>query len=260
MLVLNRAAARAIDAQATARYRMPSIMLMENASRAVAEAAMELAGWEPGARVLVVCGPGNNGGDGLGAARHLHNSGAEVCILLAADAGKTAGDAGVNLEICRAMELPIERVDASDPYASASRALERLGVADVVIDALFGTGLDRPAREAGEALIAWMNERHAAGVPVLAVDVPSGLDCDSGRPLGAAARADVTVTFCAIKRGFLELEAQEYVGEVEVADIGVPRELVESLGVVLDTRTPGADDSDGDEPPAPCPKPGDSAS
>ncbi len=263
VLVLDRAAARDLDARATSRYRIPSILLMENAARAVADEALALAlaGDSQRPRVLVLCGPGNNGGDGLGAARHLHNAGAAVAVVLASPADRVRGDASIQLEIVRSMGLTfIEVADGTEPRDAAQRALDLLDGADAVIDALFGTGLDRPVTGGAAALIEWIADRHGSGTRVLAVDTPSGLDCDSGRPLGVAARADLTVTFGALKRGFLELEAQEYLGEVVVADLGLPRELVEELATVIDTRIPDADDAPEEEPFPAVPKPGDSAS
>jgi len=239
---------------------MRSIVLMENASRLICETVIRTLGNPERCRVLLVCGPGNNGGDGFGAARHLHNVGASVCLLVAADMARLGGDAAANFAVVVAMSLPVVMLDPTSPGVSADRAVERLGGLDLMVDALFGTGLDRPAREPLATLIRWMNAQRKAGTRVLAVDVPSGLDCDTGAPLGDAVKADVTLTFCGPKRGFLELGAQEYVGEVVVGDIGVPRELVEELGTPLETRHPGADDARAEDPPSASPKRGDSAS
>lgn len=262
--ILDRAGARAIDALAVERYRMASIVLMENAAREVAHTALDLLDDVDEPRVVVVCGPGNNGGDGLAAARHLHNAGAHVCILLAADADRLGGDAAANFAIVQGMHLPLIGVEPpglpADAERAANAAAERLGGTDLIVDALLGTGLDRPVREPLASLIRWMNAHAEKGTPVLAVDVPSGLDCDTGRPLGVAVTADVTVSFCGPKRGYLTLEAQQYVGEVVVGDIGVPRELVEEIGVMNSARPPGSDESEAGEPPPAAPKRGDSAS
>ncbi len=257
--VLDRAQARAIDTLAVQRHAMTPIVLMENAARHVAEIALDMAAQADEPRILLVCGPGNNGGDGLGAARHLHNLGARVGVLLGADEAAVTGDAATNLAIARTMGLPIDTAGTSDVPAAADRAAARLGGVAVIVDALFGTGLTRDVREPEASLVRWINARRAPGTRVLAVDLPSGLDCDTGRPLGVAVKADVTVTLCGLKKGFLELGAQEYVGEVVVADIGVPRELVESLGAAYEHREPGDGQEQDDEPGEAGRKPGDSA-
>jgi len=211
MLRLSRQQIRQIDRLAIQRYHIPGVVLMENAARAVAEAAREMLGREERATVLVVCGGGNNGGDGLAAARHLHNRGSEVRILLTADPAKYENEAKINWEIVQAMKLPVLRAVEGRP--------------NLVIDAIFGTGLTQAPRPPFDQIVQAM---HGLGVPILSVDIPSGLDCDSGKPLGpACVKATRTVTFVAEKIGFAEPTARQYLGEVTVADIGCPRELVE---------------------------------
>lgn len=199
MIAVTRAQMRRIDALAIGEYGIPSLALMENAGRAVADAVA-------GSRVLVVCGRGNNGGDGYVAARHLANRGRVVTLL---EEGEPRGDAAV-------MAVGARRLCA--------RATEfPAGGFDAIVDALYGTGLDRPVEGRGAELIDRIN---AAGVPVTAADVPSGLDADTGRPLGRAVRAAVTVTLGLPKAGFAAGAA--WVGRVIVADIGLPRALLES--------------------------------
>jgi NAD(P)H-hydrate epimerase len=167
--------------------------------------------------VLVICGGGNNGGDGLAAARHLHNRGANVSIGLTSDPKKYRGDALVNWNIVSAMNI-------------SARAFEAGMLRDwpeLVIDAIFGTGLSEAVREPFPEIFAAVN---GAGVPILAVDLPSGLDCDSGRALGACIKADRTITFVAPKIGFAEAEAKAFLGDVVVGDIGCPPELIEAVG------------------------------
>ena len=204
---------------------MPAIVLMENASRGLALQALRMLGFPdhpPGANVLIVCGGGNNGGDGLAAARHLHNAGAGCTIALTRPADRYTGDAATNLHIVQAMDLQI--VDAADDPAGT---LAGLPPADLVLDGLLGTGLDRDVQPPLDAVIEFINRQPA---PVLAIDIPSGLDCDTGRPRPAAVRAAATVTFVGAKQGFLEPGAGAYTGQVIVTDIGVPRELVAALG------------------------------
>src|SRR5687767_4754098 len=173
MTRLTRAQVREVDRLAVERYRMPSILLMENAARAVADAACEMLGGDCREDVLILCGGGNNGGDGLAVARFLHNRGARVTIGLATDPTRYAGDALVNWQIVSARRLTALPAD--------SRLVESSSAA-LIVDAIFGTGLTQAPRDPFPQLAAAINE---SGRPVLAVDVPSGLDCDTGRPFGA---------------------------------------------------------------------------
>lgn len=212
---MDRDGCRRLDAEATERFGIPGIVLMENAARGVSDVALQMI--NPPHRVHMLCGPGNNGGDGWAAARHLHNAGCAVSIT-SIGAPREGTDAATNASIAEAMGIPVLAWD------------DVRGV-DLVIDALFGTGLDRPVDGAVKALIDSIN---AADVRVLAVDLPSGLDANSGSPLGAAIRADATATLVAWKHGFLELESVRWTGEIHTVDIGVPRELVNAIGTPLE--------------------------
>jgi hydroxyethylthiazole kinase-like uncharacterized protein yjeF len=203
-----------LDRLAIEDYGIPSIVLMENAAVHLAAAARRMMPPRNGT-VILYCGPGNNGGDGFALARHLHNSGARVQVVLAAPAQRYTGDAATNLDIIRAMGIDIRR---RPPTARP----------DLIVDALLGTGLDRPV---GEPIAGFIRMINRARSRVLAVDIPSGLDADSGKPLGIAVRADVTVTMAGRKRGFTRAPAREFLGRVIVADIGVPRELAERLAL-----------------------------
>ena len=222
--ILDRASVRAVDRAAIDEYGIPGIVLMENAARGLAAEALNMLGDRvQGAEVLVICGSGNNGGDGYALARHLHNAGARP-VLAALGAPRLGTDAAVNRAICQRMGLAIAGPDSLDDHSDAR----------LVVDALFGTGLDRPVEGRAAEVIDWIN---AAGRPVLAVDVPSGLDCDTGRPLGRAVRAKATVTFVARKPGLVEPPGLDYAGRVTVADIGAPRALVERLGRPLEASS-----------------------
>jgi NAD(P)H-hydrate epimerase len=216
-LRLTRAQVREIDRRSIEQYHIPGVVLMENAARAVTGVAVEMLHGLDDPAVLIVCGGGNNGGDGLAVARHLHNRGASVRVAIAVDPEAYRSEAAANWQIVRAMNLPIVSDDAA--RSPGDREF------DLVIDALFGTGLSTPPRDA--RWIDWMN---GAGVPVLAVDLPSGLDCDTGEPLGTSCvRATRTVTFVAEKLGFANPKSRQYLGEVTVGDIGCPRELIEAV-------------------------------
>ena len=191
---------------------LPGIVLMENAARGLASIALEMAAGPQGT-VGICCGPGNNGGDGLAVARHLANSGRAVRIHLAVPGYPDGSDAAIHLGVARAMGLPIE----SGPPA---------GEAALWIDGLFGTGLTRPVRGAFWGAIEALN---GSGAPILAIDIPSGLDADTGRPHGIAVRATVTGTMVAPKVGFFRGDGAVYAGEVRVVDIGVPPGLIERV-------------------------------
>lgn len=216
MNYLTRAQVREIDRLAVERYHIPSIVLMENASRAVADAARQELGQDAG-RVLLLAGGGNNGGDALAAARHLHNAGCAVGIGLTIDPNKFKGDALVNWRIISAMKLPTFH---ATPEAIAS---ERC---DLIVDGIFGTGLTEPPREPFPAIV---DAIAAKKVAVVAIDLPSGLDCDRGEPLGPCIRAQRTVTFVAQKTGFANPASAMYTGAVTVAGIGCPRELLDAV-------------------------------
>jgi NAD(P)H-hydrate epimerase len=223
MLRLSRAQVREIDRLSAERYHIPSIVLMENAARGAADVACNMLGPGRGKSVLIVCGGGNNGGDGLAAARHLHNCGHRVTIALTIDPAKYKGDALINWQIVSAMNLP--RQPAAPEKLAAARA-------DLLLDAIFGTGLAAAPRDPFPALVDAIAQSQ---IPVLAIDLPSGLDCDTGRPPGACIRAARTVTFVAQKGGFAAPEARPFLGDVTVAPIGCPAELVaEIAGVALE--------------------------
>lgn len=238
--VVDRAGLREIDRLSVEEYGLPSIVLMENACAGLADETLAMLEDLGRREVDVFCGPGNNGGDGLGAARHLANADAEVEIVLVGHA-PTTGDAAVNLEVCRRMGLALVGFEA---WAERERA-ERPPA--VVVDALFGTGLTRPVGGVYADAVREINALCGRGARVVAADIPSGLDADTGAVLctegedeGVCVRADLTVTFAALKPGFGELEAQEVLGEVTVVPIGCPSDLLDRFGRRL-SDPPGAD-------------------
>ncbi len=212
--VLTSAAARAIDALARETYGIPTFMLMENAGAAVAARALLLA---PSGAVAVVCGKGNNGGDGFVAARHLLCHGRRVRVYLAAEPGDVKGEAAMNMAILRRLGARVV------PLAGRGipRLRRSLRSAALVIDALLGTGTrGAPAGLCGEAIAAI----NGCAKKVLAVDIPSGLDADTGAAPGACIRADATVTFIGVKRGMLRGNGPRNCGKITVAQIGFPAE------------------------------------
>jgi NAD(P)H-hydrate epimerase len=218
---LSREQSREVDRRALADCGLPGVVLMENAGRSAAEVLVAL---DPADGLKVICcGKGNNGGDGFVVARWLGQFGVPAEVLLFARPEELAGDAAVMFHALRHTDVPVSVVPPGD---AAAVATSRLADAAWVVDALFGTGLTGPVRAPFDAVIAAIN---AAGKPILSLDIPSGLDCDTGEPLGPTVRADHTVTFVDRKVGFDAPAAAAWVGRVHVGDIGVPAALVESV-------------------------------
>lgn len=218
---LTTAQIRAIDRLASERYHIPTILLMEHASLSLLAEAQRLMQQESLRAALILVGPGNNGGDGLALARHLHNAGVRVQVVLAARPERLRGDAQTNFDIARAMGIDMTSVGGASEAGQAAALLPR---PLLVVDALLGTGVDRAVEGVLGETIAWINAERR-GI-VLAVDLPSGLDSDRGPVHGACVRADVTVTFVARKVGFRVAGAERFLGRVVVGSIGAPTELV----------------------------------
>jgi NAD(P)H-hydrate epimerase len=219
-MFLSRDEVRAVDRRAIEQYGVPGVVLMENAGRGAAEILVGLGARGP---VRICAGKGNNGGDGFVIARHLDIQQVPVRVLLFARTEQLTGDAATNFRIVEKAGLPITVFgDVNEQALTAEFA-----TSDWVVDALFGTGLTGPVRPPFDRVIAAIN---TSGARVLAVDIPSGLDCDTGRPLGATVRAEHTVTFVAPKKGFAEPEAKEWLGQVHVVGIGAPRAALPSGG------------------------------
>lgn len=216
--VMSRQAVRDFDRRAIETLKIPGVVLMENAGRSCAELILKELEGVNDPHVCVFCGAGNNGGDGFVIARHLFNAGVGVGVVLCADRAKVRGDAQVNLAVCEAMLLPIEVVDIESPEVFQQIETMVLGC-NLLVDALLGTGLSGELKSPTALLISSLN---AHNIPIIAVDIPSGLDCDTGLPLPVCIEATATVTFAAIKKGFVECpESRTATGRVFVADIGV---------------------------------------
>ncbi len=222
---------RRVDALAVERYRMPSIVLMENAARSALAAIATFFPPESHPRVAVLVGKGNNGGDGLAVARLLHNAGYNVRVLHAVAPEELSGDAAVNRDIVQAMRLPSERLRTGKDTLAVDVAAGAFVWADLVVDGLLGTGISGSVREPIKGLIDLLND--TPDLPVAALDVPSGFDADTGLPgehgEGSAVIAELTVTFAANKVGYRESGADAFTGQVVVGSIGVPRELIDEI-------------------------------
>jgi NAD(P)H-hydrate epimerase len=216
---LSRDEVRAFDRRAIQELGLPGAVLMENAGRSAAEEVLALLarrGAQPG-RVVLLCGAGNNGGDGYVIARHLAIRGVQVELWSSVGPDRLAGDAALNRRVVEALGL--EPLSLEGPGA-IERAASSWDGADVLVDALLGTGFRGQVRAPLDALIVAAGRARVGAR--LAVDLPSGLDCDTGQPSNATLRADVTVTFVARKRGFDHPGAAAWTGRVVVAGIGVP--------------------------------------
>lgn len=210
---------RELDRRTIEDLGIPGMVLMEVAGRGVVEVTLEIL--EPGQRFVVVAGPGNNGGDGYVAARHLHNLGFAGRVLLLGDPGKLRGDAAANRKLLLTLG-GVEVVD--DPATSPERQLE----GDLIIDAIFGTGLTREVEGRRGDYIEAINR---SGLPVVSVDVPSGLDSDRGIALGRAVQADKTASFGYLKRSMVTSLGAGLSGEIHVVDIGIPPAYADEIGV-----------------------------
>jgi NAD(P)H-hydrate epimerase len=233
---LSRDEVRELDRRAIEEFGVPGVVLMENAGRGCAELLMRL---NPDRRpVVVLCGPGNSGGDGFVIARHLDNHGwpVKVWLVRPETPGRSFGFGQIAAATDRRLSPDCETnaaiwahanpLGTNDTPGSAWKEALVRDVTDAgwVVDALFGTGLTRPLADPYGELIPFLN---ASGRPILAVDVPSGMDSDTGAALGPTVRAAHTATFVGLKNGFLDPEFRQYTGELHVIDIGAPRALVD---------------------------------
>lgn len=200
---------------------VPGLILMENAGRGTTELLLERFAPEATRGVLVVCGPGNNGGDGFVIARHLVQRGYPVKLFVLAPEEKFRGDAGINFGIVRRMGLSMEFILEEGDLPRLCQALRENAL---VVDAIFGTGLSREVSGRFARVIEAINTSQR---PVIAVDIPSGLSADTGHPLGVAVRATLTATMALPKVGQVVYPGREYVGELRVVDISMPASVIE---------------------------------
>jgi NAD(P)H-hydrate epimerase len=222
MIFMTREQMREYDRLAIEEYGVPGVVLMENAGRGAAAIVEQYL--TPSGMAAIVCGGGNNGGDGFVIARHLTNRGFLVRVYLLASRDKVTGDAAINMQVF--LKMGGEVIDCQEPGAFAGHA-EELEAADVIVDALLGTGLKNevagPLREGIQVL-------NLAPPPKVAIDVPSGVSADSGQVLGVAVKATATVTFGFLKRGLLLFPGAEHAGMVHVVDIGAPAQAADQAG------------------------------
>ncbi|MDZ7372476.1 MAG: NAD(P)H-hydrate dehydratase [candidate division KSB1 bacterium] len=214
-LLVTASEMAAMDREAIEEIGIPGVVLMENAGLGVVSVIQDMLGSVAGRRVAIVCGKGNNGGDGYVVARHLHNAGCDVDVYLLAEPEAVRGDARVHLDVIRNMGIPVHVVRSTDDFDPSPEP-------HLVVDAIFGTGITGPVQGLPAEIIRKIN---GLGVPVVAVDLPSGLNADTGAVEGPCVAARRTVTMAQIKRGLVLPPGRDYAGQVHVVDIGMPRSL-----------------------------------
>ena len=223
MIIVTAGEMQQIDRRTIEEFGMPGMVLMENAGRGAAHFLLEQFPDLKNQRIGVIAGRGNNGGDGFVIARYLKQKGLAVSVYLLADSGKVQGDAAANLRFLKPLNIPlVELPDA----ASFSRIKSELSGLDVWVDALLGTGLKSDVKGYFKTVIEFINELDK---PVFAVDIPSGLNSDTGQACGACIRARATATFAFAKIGHMVYPGADLTGALEIVDIGIPSPIVEAV-------------------------------
>ena len=208
---------RQFDQRAINVIGIPGVVLMENAGRSCAEIIIARLKQTGGRKVCIFCGTGNNGGDGFVIARHLHNAGLLPSVFICGEATKIKGDAELNYKIVSKMNIAVGGINPA--AENVEKQIDAsAGGCDLLVDAIFGTGFSGVLKGGFEKIVRKIN---LLGKTVVAVDCPSGLDCDTGEPAGAVIKADITVTFAAAKCGFKNPESKKFTGEIYVASIGI---------------------------------------
>ncbi|MDI6765357.1 MAG: NAD(P)H-hydrate dehydratase [Bacteroidota bacterium] len=221
--VVTSAEMQACDHYAIDTLKIPGLILMENAGSGVVEMIEKHFGSMAGKTVVIVCGKGNNGGDGYVVARHLFNRGAKVIVLLLWKPSEQKGDAKINFESIQKISSKFNKDEMLQiKELKSSRTLRLLPKPDIIIDAIFGTGFSGEVRESYQSVIEWINISHAKKV---SIDMPSGVNADNGEVNNVAIKADLTVTMALKKVGLITGEGMSYAGKVEVVDISMPSEI-----------------------------------
>jgi len=209
---------RKIDTLATEKFGIPSLILMENAGRSIADEAKKMLK-SKSSLILILCGYGNNGGDGFVAARHLFNRGYNVEIILIGKNKKMSEDTNINFQIARKIKIKIKKIIRTKDFNSVFKAMRK---SQLLIDAIFGIGIKGELSGFYCRLIEKINSLQ---LPVLSIDIPSGLDADRGIAIPVSIKATKTVTMGFVKEGFLANSAKKYLGKVVIADISLPKQL-----------------------------------
>ncbi len=227
MKVANAEQMRGLDRKAIEDYKIPGVVLMENAALGVVHAMEARYGPFENKRVIIACGKGNNGGDGLAIARHLANRGAITSVSLLGNPKSLTSDAAANYDICRQMSIPLREIADPRQLGAFTSSVRK---ADVVVDAILGTGIVPPVRGIVSRVVERINSGEA---PVVAVDLPTGLSADSSEVSGEVVQADLTVTFGLPKISLVQYPSLSRAGEVQVVDISLPADLVKQADITL---------------------------
>jgi len=244
MKLPNAAEMRRLDKSAIEEYHIPGIILMENAGLGTVRMMEQELGDPGNSFALIFIGPGNNGGDGLVIGRHLHQRGCRPIFIFLVDPDKLTSDAAANMVIIRKLKLPYHIIDSSNRVQTLPalyRQFINRGSCYAIVDAIFGTGLRRPVTEHFAESIQFINYSDSVhSVPVIAVDIPSGLNSDNGKILGNSVRADHTATYGCQKPGHILHNGPDFCGKIHIIDIGIPPEVLDHAQintVLLDNKT-----------------------
>ena len=232
MKIVTSVQMKDIDRRAIRNLGIPGIVLMENAGIRAAQFIIETIAAIHEKEILILCGPGNNGGDGFVIARHLFNRGLLPDVVLIGNSKKVKGDALTNLRVARGMGMQITEIRSEKAW---DRYKQNLALFHVVIDALLGTGIEGAPKGIYKKVIIDINH---CGAEIISIDIPSGLSGNSCKVEGEAIRADSTITFCCPKIPLIFPPAEEYVGMLEIADISIPEEAVKKENVWLNLIEP----------------------
>lgn len=223
MKIVNNIQMKQLDRMTIEQYGIPGILLMENAGVAVFQEVVRYLQNLTGKKVAIICGRGNNGGDGFVVARHLFQHKAEAKVFIAGNPAVIGGDAKTNLEILKSLEVPIEVLSSEQ---SRSDLFDQLKEYDLIVDAIFGIGLDRSIDEFIQGIIEAIN---ASGKSVISIDIPSGVNAANGCICSIAVKAEKTVVFQLPKLGNINYPGSDYTGEILIKNIGIPQKLIDSI-------------------------------
>lgn len=223
---------RAIDKSATEEFNIPSILLMENAALSVVSVINNCVKNILRPNIVIVAGKGNNGGDGFCIARHLYQKNMNVNIIFIGDINDVSGDALINLNIAKALDIPLTIIKSENEMMSVNKLISS---ADITVDAILGTGISGATRGVIKQIIHIINKNSKY---TIAVDIPSGIKSETGNIEGEVIKANKTITFGLIKQGLLLYPAKEYVGELILVDIGIPKQVIENINITTNILEP----------------------
>ena len=226
MILVTAAEMQEMDRQAIENHGIPGLELMENAGRGATDVLLDQFAGTIKTGVGIICGKGNNGGDGFVIARYLADRRIDVTVYLLAKATKVKGDAAANLKRLAALKVPVIEIPDEDSFSKIKSDFCRF---DLLVDAILGTGLTSDVRGFFKTVINFINDLNRSGIAVFAVDMPSGLNSDTGQPCGACIRAQGTVTFALANIGHFTYPGADYTGKLEIIDIGIPAPAVETV-------------------------------